>query len=313
MDARFQPYLNASDEDAERLLGELIQTHAVPVVRTVVQSKLEDSADAEDVESDVMVELLQRIRALRNRTNPDPVEDLTAYAATVAYNMFHRHLRKKHPLRAQLQTRLRHLLTTRPGLALWTVPPAVTACGLAEWRGRRPVVPNPVPPLTTGPETSPLDFVLEYFRVVAAPAEFRVLVDAAGRAFGIDDMPVPTDVAEAQIRGGHSPNPHRIAEARLFARQLWQEIRELPLKQRAALLLNVKDNGIQLFPLCGVASIRELAAALEMPAEELASLWRSLPLDDNAIALILDATRQQVINLRLSARKRLSNRSRDWG
>ena len=39
-----------------------------------------------------------------------------------------------------------------------------------------------------------------------------------------------------------------------------------------------------LLPLAGVASLREIAAALALPVEELARLWNALPLDDVAIA-----------------------------
>jgi len=51
-----------------------------------------------------------------------------------------------------------------------------------------------------------------------------------------------------------------------------------------------------------------MAKALEMPVEQLAALWRDLPLDDRALAVRLNATRQQVINLRASARRRLARR-----
>lgn len=62
------------------------------------------------------------------------------------------------------------------------------------------------------------------------------------------------------------------------------------------------------FPMSGVASLREIAMVLEIAPEELAALWQELPLDDATIARRLACTRQQVINLRISARKRLANR-----
>ncbi len=43
---------------------------------------------------------------------------------------------------------------------------------------------------------------------------------------------------------------------------------------------------------------------------ELATLWQELPLEDARIAVILDVTRQQVINLRRTARERLQCRMR---
>ena len=83
-----------------------------------------------------------------------------------------------------------------------------------------------------------------------------------------------------------------------------------------ALLLNLKDatgrGCIGLFPASGIASIRHLAAAVEIGAEEFAALWNDLPLDDARIAQLLDLTRQQVINLRKSARERLTRRLRGF-
>src|SRR6185369_8303674 len=66
-----------------------------------------------------------------------------------------------------------------------------------------------------------------------------------------------------------------------------------------------------LLPVLGVATLREIARVLEIPDGEFASLWRQIPLDDAAIAERLACTRQQVINLRMSARKRLRNHAGD--
>ena len=98
------------------------------------------------------------------------------------------------------------------------------------------------------------------------------------------------------------------------AERLWKEIRELPPRQAAALLLNLRDgqgrNAAILLPLTGIATLREMAAAVELPPEKLAALWGRLPLEDTALAGLLGVTRQQVINLRKSARERLARRMR---
>ena len=57
-----------------------------------------------------------------------------------------------------------------------------------------------------------------------------------------------------------------------------------------------------------IAGIRRIAATLEMPLERLLELWNELPLPDLKIGAMLGRTRQQVINLRKSARERLSRR-----
>ncbi|HEY6546325.1 MAG TPA: helix-turn-helix domain-containing protein, partial [Vicinamibacteria bacterium] len=54
--------------------------------------------------------------------------------------------------------------------------------------------------------------------------------------------------------------------------------------------------------------LRQIARALELPEIELAELWNRLPLDDHQLAERLGCSRQQVINLRSAARKRLTRR-----
>jgi hypothetical protein len=101
-------------------------------------------------------------------------------------------------------------------------------------------------------------------------------------------------------------------EKRIFLERLWEEVRELPRAQRAALLLNLRGADgrgcLALFPATGVATLRQIAETLEISAERLAELWPQLPLEDATIAGLLDLTRQQVINLRKSARERLARR-----
>ncbi len=89
------------------------------------------------------------------------------------------------------------------------------------------------------------------------------------------------------------------------------QIRELPLRQRHAVLLTLRDDAIVLFVTTGAASMRDIALSLELPAEQFAALWNELPLPDNAVAARLGCTRQQVINLRMAARKRLAYRLAD--
>ena len=105
-------------------------------------------------------------------------------------------------------------------------------------------------------------------------------------------------------------------DQKVYLEKLWLEILELPERQRAALLLNLRDargnSMVEMLPITGVASVRQIAEALSLTALEFARLWNDLPLDDNAIAARLRVNRQQVINLRKSARMRLARRMRDY-
>src|SRR5262249_43262179 len=114
-----------------------------------------------------------------------------------------------------------------------------------------------------------------------------------------------------------APSAEEALHRRTYLGRLWAEIRELPPRQRAALLLNLRDaegrGMIGLFPLTGTATLGELAAALEMPEPRLRELWDSLPREDEWIATELGVTRRQVINLRKCARERLARRMRRDG
>jgi hypothetical protein len=149
------------------------------------------------------------------------------------------------------------------------------------------------------------------FEGATGPIAFDALVNSIAEILGIAADPVSVNVDVESI-----PSPAAGIEIsidrRRYAQRLWQEIALLPRPQRVAILLNLRDGRgnpvLSLFPLSGAASFAETAAILELSEAQLAAIWVELPWDDNAIARFLSRTRQQVINLRMAARKRLANR-----
>jgi hypothetical protein len=141
-----------------------------------------------------------------------------------------------------------------------------------------------------------------------------VLLDELARAladaWGIDD-PAPVDATAIELADRKASFAVRLETQQVLA-FMWPEIVALPVAQRVALLLNLRDadqqNALALFVRVGIATSAEIAAATGMTAAELAALWNELPLDDLRIAARLGVSRQQVINLRKSARARLSRR-----
>src|SRR5262249_15765104 len=102
-------------------------------------------------------------------------------------------------------------------------------------------------------------------------------------------------------------------ERRAFFRRLWEQIRLLPPRQCAALLLNWREDRGRLIEVLidtQTATVGDLARAMGMTQPELEALWPDLPINDNEIAQRLNVTRQQVINLRACALKRLKSRER---
>jgi RNA polymerase sigma factor (sigma-70 family) len=313
-------------EHAEALLESIVVEHAQPGIRKIVRYKLafrgaSEAQDIEDVASEVLVELIARLRSMKESAACDSIGALSGYTAVAAYHACNEYLRRKHPNRHRLKTRLRYLLHSERRFSIWEDASAEWMCGLRCWLDKRAPrasqdrmsrwseVLADVPRGRTG--THPADVLAEVFRRLGGPVEFDELVNIMGQIWGVDD---PPPVSEISARDVESPasDPGLHLEQRQWLARLWEQIRSLPVAQRVALLLNLRCEAatpaVLLLPITGVASVREIAETLEFSPEEFAAIWNRLPLEDLAIAERLGVTRQQVINLRKSARERLARR-----
>ena len=332
------PFLRAQDEtDSGTALEQLICESAQPVVRDVIRNKLRvgyssdrDLTDdqAADLASDVTTKLVARLRELRSQPAATAINNFRGYVAVMTYHACDEFLRQKYPRRYSLKNQLRYLLTHRDGLKLWESADGTLLCGYAVWD--RPLLRNrsagpPLPDVLTRfaafnhAELSLPDLVSAIFNRCGAPLELDELVSLVVDLWDIKDeptAPVSIDDDTIDTRSGDAPSINKLddrIDQRSQLEKLWVEIGELPLRQRLALLLSLKDDQgrgvLTLLPLVCVASIRQIAETLGMSAEQLANLWNQLPLEDAAIAQSLGITRQQVINLRKCARQRLLRRT----
>lgn len=294
-------------DELESEIARILSDDARPLVKLVVSrytrgGTLLTAEDAEDVAATVDVRLIERLRSAA-RGARDSIRDLHSYVATVAHNAVNDFLRKRYPQHARLKKRLRYTLDRDGRFAVWTAS-AGLVCGLRAWRGRDDVAGTP--PAWHTPADADAAALDNLFRAAGRPLLFEAVVahfqEAMHEEHAVDDA---ADRAAA---------PDEQFQQRQRVRALWLEIRELPPMQRKALLLNLRYGGdldaLPVLLLSGIASIGELAAALELSERELAAIWNDLPWDDQHIAGVLGVTRQQVINLRKSARARLARRTR---
>jgi hypothetical protein len=160
------------------------------------------------------------------------------------------------------------------------------------------------------------DLLVTIVDVAHAPLDLDELTQIVAECWAIEDHPAEPLTAntcapiEETLTG--DTNPATMIERREWLQLIWREIRQLPRRQRVALLLNLRNphgiNIITLLPATGIATFEQIAQTLEIPTTEFEQLWADLPLDDLHIAAYLGATRQQVINLRKTARERLLKR-----
>lgn len=318
-------YIECTDKhESEALIEALAVEHAQPSIRKIVRYKLgfqagSETQDIEDVSGEVMVELLTRLQAMKEGA-AGGIESFSAYTAVAAYHACNEYLRRKYPNRHRLKNRLRYLLNNEKKLALWETS-GDWICGLSQWRltGTAPAPSDRVSrwrellhDLPHGPSSShPADLLAAVFERLRGPVEFDELVEIMAWLWGVEDVVAVPESSAREVESADAGVAQRLELTQWLAR-LWAEIRELPQAQRTALLLNLRSDpggpAVHLLPITGTAGIPEIADALGLTPEELAEIWNSLPLEDLAVAARMGLTRQQVINLRKSARERLSRR-----
>jgi hypothetical protein len=348
-DAVLQLFVRAGDAaESERLLSVLITTHASPVVSKIVRYKTRGNSretDAEDIRSEVMLQLIGRLQHLRASDNEgNSIADFNSYVAVSTYNACDRYLSRKYPNRRRLKNGLRYLLTHRAGFNCWQDARGNFVGGFARWQfgGNNTAdagsnlklqqLREDSHAFARSGKASPAwndqkqayELLNAIFEWTNAPADLDLLVAVVAEWWNITDEIVELDnnfdkeneksigIQIADARASVAVETER----RIYLQKLWEEIIDLPTRQRAAVLLNLRDESgrgvIDLWLITGVATVEKIAAALETDRESFAALWSALPLDDNQIAARLNLTRQQVINLRKSARERLARRMKGF-
>ena len=331
IDPSLLPFLDATNAPEEAAaLARLNAEQIEPVIRRGLGYKLRiygaqseqnlHRPEFDEIYNDIQLRLLKRLRALKQDPAQNQIVNLRGYVATVTRNACDEYLRQRYPLRRSLKDKIRRHLLSNGELALWEDTEHNWFAGLSGWRNRDSVSNDELRErLHTDLHAVDLqhlelqELLTAIFAVAHAPIELDQLTEFVAASWGIEDHP-----AESLEANTFAPlddqviNPATIIERRQSLQILWREICHLPHRQRVALLLNLRNpngiNVITLLPATGVATFEEIAQALEIPAVEFEQLWARLPLDDLHIAGYLGATRQQVINLRKTARERLLKR-----
>jgi len=327
LDPVLEPFLNAplesaAEHDALRVLIDQV----TPVIEGVVRGRVGAAVAAmerEELFSDAILQLIKRLQEIKSDPDHRPIASFNAYAAVTAFNVVHGHFRRVYPERQRLRNRIRLVVRKTPRFALWRSPSGYFVCGREAWEGTSSGecseaeldrLPPLSPPLTaTGSDAighpqiaRTLDHLFDH---AGKPVELERLVEKVAELFQLPMAPSPAARSE-QVDATVSVESSLVYRSALT--EVWREVDLLLPRQRIALLLSLRDeNGsaiTSLLILLRIVTFDQLAAAVELTSEELAAIWDQLPLPDIAIAERLELSRQQVINLRKSARERLGRR-----
>jgi DNA-directed RNA polymerase specialized sigma24 family protein len=282
------------------------------------------SGEREELFSEAVLQLIRRMQRIKSEPAPHPITNFSGYAAVTAFHVVHAHFRRAHPERQRLRNRIRHVVRRSASFALWQLPSGPFVCGRASWVGtvseecsERDL--HRIPPLSPSLSvtwsddlqrreiTRALDHIFDHMR---KPAGLERLVETVARLF---QLPVTPRQAARSERIDATTSIESSLVHRSSLLEVWREIELLPPRQRIALLLGLRDEtGSPITSLLihlRIVTLGQLAAAVELTSDELTAIWDQLPLPDLAIAARLGVNRQQVINLRKSARERLVRRA----
>ena len=336
-DSMLARFLTAKSESiSDELLRAIIDEHADPIIKKILRSKLrvslngrgtQQNQDALEIAGDLRASIIATLRVLRQKPNQTAIANFSDYVAIKTYSACADYFREKHPQRWRLKSLLRRRLRQNSRFALWQAEDKRWYAGFSggqesgsvaeELDATESVTRPPVGKLNAAQMKSD-EFLDLLFERSGRPIVFDDIVKIAAETWHIHDPPtesIDTNGSERDdLLTSSEPRVDLALEQRLFFEQVWLEVCQLPVLQRAALLLNLRDSRdggvISFLPFLGVASKEELARLLEIPNADFQKVWNELPLDDSRIAQMFGVTRQQVINLRKTARERLLRRTR---
>lgn len=338
IDPSLLPFLAANDAFEEAAaLARLNAEEIEPVIRRGVGYKLRlqsgrnlQRPEFDEIYNDIQLRLLRRLHALKQDPAHNQIVNLRGYVATVTRNTCDEYLRHRYPFRRSLKDKIRRHLLNYTEFALWEDTESNWLAGLSGWKSVDHARKDKL--WTTSGELNERlkrqwqtvdvhrlqlhDLLMSIFDVAQTPLDLDELTELVAGLWGIEDHPAEplSENTGALLDEQHSGdiNPATIIERRESLQLLWREISQLPRRQRVALLLNLRNphgvNIISLLPATGIATFEQIAQILEIPVAEFEQLWADLPLDDLRIAAYVGATRQQIINLRKTARERLQKR-----
>ena len=304
---------------------------AEAILQSIIRFKMRSwPHDTEDLYQEARLQLWQRMQVAQDVPPTVPDDAWRSIAATIAWRVCAQHLRQANPQFQALRHRVLYALTRQAGFAQWREGNQ-TLAGFATWQDKLAALPSgrlrekledrsfvwQRQRWTGGQGAVLIELLAAIFNQVAAPIALNELVAWLAEFLQLAEPQAETldALTERELLSAEA-DPSWLVEQRVYLQRLWEELRELPQHQRAALLLNLRDEAgrgcIALFVITGVATLTQLAATLEMPEEKFAALWNDLPLEDLRVAELLGLTRQQVINARKSARERLARRLRGF-
>ena len=320
-------YLSAPfEENYARFLDLLIENHALPVIGKSLRAKFHESAnkgffvsaaDFEDLCSESCLRIVEKLAAMRNESDAQKIRDFNAYAAVVAFNTWNEFLSDGAPNRKSLKNKIRYALDHGKEFDVWREKSGIY-CGL--FVHKRLIKQVSTEDLTVRVREEFIDYrnaalpdlIFGILEKANSPLKINEMTTIVARLWAVEDLGNVSLDGFQENGFSAKKNRRNDFEMRFELAQIWDEIRELPVNQRIALLYNLRDEAgremLLMFFNAKIASLRKIGEAMNLSPQECAKILPLLPLNDQTIAEKMNLTARQVANLRKVARENLRRR-----
>ncbi len=326
-DALLLPFLLA-EADAEDCLNRLFEEIVIPQIRKTLSSYLTLLFDEKDeIQSDAQARVLSKLRSLREIAATKPIENLAAYISSVAFNCRKDFILAKQPEWRRIDYRLKRLRDEND--SDWRFftdgEGGQFACLKAKSKRHSETDLEEVVEIIKAKYPNHLFLKTQQLvPVILEAADGALTKNALVKAIleitetaRFEEIELPEELSEHLKMAENEELVARRQEN--YLRRIWDEIKMFPANQRKVLLLSLKESrrteAITLLLKKRVATIKEIADALEIGLEEFSTLFERLPMTSQEIAEFLGiedgektSKEQKVDNLRSIARNLLRRR-----
>ncbi len=320
------PFLSAESEIvSEECLNRLFEETVIPQIRKVLASYLTLTFDEkEEIQSDAQTRILKVLWKLRAGKNSfvKPINNLSAYTSTVTFNCRKDFILSKQPEWRRNDNRLRRM---RDGgeLIFFTDGEGVQfVCLELQTENASEMEFDEIVSQVCRKYPNHLFLKTQ----ILAPSILKTANGALPKnillkaileitdAVNIEEIELPEEMFE------YARKDDFIAKRQKnYLRRIWDEIKTFPPNQRKVLILSLKESHrtevVTLLLKKRIATIKEIADALEVNLEEFSEIFAKLPMSSAEIAEFLgiedgenSSKEQKVDNLRSTARKLLRSR-----
>ncbi len=320
-------YLDApSAAESAKFFDLLIENCVLPTIEKILSAKFGGGEsdgrfsrrDYEDLRGECCLKIVGALRARKIAADAlPPIKDFSAYCSTIIYNVWNAFVRERSPNRENLKNKIRYALDTDYRFAAEADNENGNFYRLREQN--LPPSAMSVEQLTAivkeecklFAQANLPDMLAVIFEKANGSLKIGQLIEIVAELWLVRDLPT-VSLDDFQTRTARKIVRHEDLEMRLTLEYVWNEIRALPVFQRVALLYNLRDErgGEMLFSFFNtrIATLAELAEAMNLDKTQFVKLLPQLPFDDKRIAAAMNLTVKQIGNLRKVARDNLHRR-----